>query len=1064
MAGGIAPPLGTSTTALVFSSGNAGAITATQNLGTPMVVNSLNFNVNNAFTLASGANTFQFVGPLPTVNMNGLGSATMTVTGIGNGLTLTDNLTFGGSGPGNLTVAAGITESGGSHSVTIAGGNPTVDTRIVTLGIGSTGNNSFSGGLFLDGGTVGATSASGAFGLAGSTMTVTSNGGYIASAPSFTSLGVLQMNGDLHFIGSASMTLGTNSGTITSAALQGGANVTLYNQGSGSVTIQGNSGTGAASPFLGAVVGGKDNLPEMATSLGGSIALSGVAAQNATPNGSLNRAASFDMQAGGTLLLNNNVLNSVQNSDRIGDTAPVRLRTANLTLTMPAAVGAAGFNPTSLTEVFGDLSGAGAANIGVNVSTSSTITRTDVTTLQPNSLIRVERGTFNFRGSTNITSGLSTLGDGTTAFRGRIILTNPLAGTEFIGGGGTSAQNVSILPNATGGVGTSDIGSSFVTYGADGFRLLQSGEFDAAGSGATLAPADPTNNVALRGATSNNGSVTLNSLMLASSGATDGSVTGTGTITVTSGAVLCAVLNTATTSISNGLAFGGQEAVIGTGVGNLKLTGPLTGSNGLTKGCTGNTLAFMDATPASPTLDNSGLTGQLTLNGGVVEFNTAAALPGRNNPAGTLDPIVVNGSNESTSGSATGLYYAGPNPATLNRPVSVNTGFLTFRLNDNTVTTQSNIGALTVAGPITGVGGVNYQAQALSSSVTVPGEIFVTNTNNTYTGVTRIAAGNIHVNGDSSLGNGGAWDFAGGTMVLENTGLANSRRINFESASTINTNGFNMTLNGPITGYLGGGFSTATAAGLTKTGAGSLTLTNSVNTIAGPVNVYNGSLMINGNLGPSATNGVFVGTIDGGAHYGTLGGAGTLYRNITVSNGGTLAPGASAGTTGIMTVWGSLNMAPTSGVAANLTMDLNGPVAGLGYDQIVSVLQNATASNTVQLGTTVPANLFISLGYAPSSSDVFWLINSTNTVGTGNTTTGAFAGMADGSTITLGTFGGNTYTGTISYSGNFDTGAFSGSGAGFKDVVIDNGVAAPGSMALIALGGMFAIRRKRRTA
>src|SRR5690349_3530432 len=66
---GLQPPLSSPTTALAFFSGNAAAITATNDLGTPFVANSLTFNTNNAFTLAGSAapNLFQLVGPSPTI-------------------------------------------------------------------------------------------------------------------------------------------------------------------------------------------------------------------------------------------------------------------------------------------------------------------------------------------------------------------------------------------------------------------------------------------------------------------------------------------------------------------------------------------------------------------------------------------------------------------------------------------------------------------------------------------------------------------------------------------------------------------------------------------------------------------------------------------------------------------------------------------------------------------------------------------------------------------------------------------------------------------------------------
>ena len=42
----------------------------------------------------------------------------------------------------------------------------------------------------------------------------------------------------------------------------------------------------------------------------------------------------------------------------------------------------------------------------------------------------------------------------------------------------------------------------------------------------------------------------------------------------------------------------------------------------------------------------------------------------------------------------------------------------------------------------------------------------------------------VHFTGEASLGSG-AWDFAGATVVLEGQNLSNSRRMNFESTSTI---------------------------------------------------------------------------------------------------------------------------------------------------------------------------------------------------------------------------------------------------------------------------------------
>jgi hypothetical protein len=200
-----------------------------------------------------------------------------------------------------------------------------------------------------------------------------------------------------------------------------------------------------------------------------------------------------------------------------------------------------------------------------------------------------------------------------------------------------------------------------------------------------------------------------------------------------------------------------------------------------------------------------------------------------------------------------------------------------------------------------------------------------------------------------------------------------------------------------------------------------------------------------------------VGTFDAGAHYGTLGGSGTIFRNVTVASGGTLSPGSNG--PAVLTLYGSVDMgAAVSTAPANLVMQLNGPVAGTGYDQVVSILQNGTGAvgvATVKLGSatatpaTTPANLVLSLGYAPASSDVFWLIVSKSTIGTANLVTGTFAGLPEGSPITLGTFGGFTYTGLITYNANFETGQLDHSG---NDVAI-YGISSPNGSCCVLTGG-----------
>jgi autotransporter-associated beta strand protein len=1010
-------PVSSATTVLNFTSGNAGAVVATNNMTSPpFVVNAINFSVNNSFQLngAPTSNTFQLVGPAASITMGGVGTA-KTVAGAG--IQLVTDLNLNIAGPGTLDLSGALTESG-SHALTISGTNPRRDWSVVNLG----GANPFSGGLTLDGGVVTTTNGNvTTFGANGTTLTVTANGGTIGTGSIFsTTLGAIQLNGDLRFILNGGLTLAGSGGTPT--ALQGPG--TMYIQTLGAtITLNGNSGATATTPFTGAVVIGMSELPQMTLSNAGSLSLAGVSAQSAFPNGSLNNAASFDVQSGGQLVLNNSTINSVQNGDRIADTAPVTLHSASLGLLGAAAAGANGYQPDNLNERIGTLTGAGHCTVTMTPTASTNKT----TTLDASSWARLDRGTFNLRGTA--------LGDGVTATRGRIVVDATGPGTftdNLVGGNGTSALNVNILPYAVGGVTTSDLGTSLVTWGAaDGFRPLNTAsEYDTA-----LPPGDPTNNVRLTSTMTNNAidPVTLNALVLGPAAASpDASVSGTGTLNITSGVIVStgthmSSLNQQT--IANNVAFGNAEAVIYTvGQGGLKISGQLTGSNGLTKTSNGTAGGTNNNNVLTLTADNSGLTGPLTINGGYVLFGSDLNLPGRNTGP-TLDPIVVNGSNVSSTGAATGFFYAGASngltglasiTTTLNRPIAVDSGMFTILVRDVTTSTATNIGSLALAGPIAGNGGVNYQPQAVATGVTNPGDIYVTGTTNTYGGTSRFAGGNTHIYGEGSLSTG-PWEFGGGTLVLEGGDQTNSRQVNVSSGgSAIDTNGHNLTLNGPITAWAAGTLTPVASpnGALTKKGSGTLTLNSPINLLTGgAVTVSAGTLIVNGNLGASSADAL---TVASGA---TLGGSGTIYRNTTVN--GTLAPGNSPG---ILTISGTL----TLGAGAAFNVDINGPVAGTGYDQVVQVSQTSSLIPTTILGAGT-ATLNVSLGYGPSASDMFWLINNTNTLGTATTTTGNFVGLNEGDTVPLGSFGGRTYTAHISYNGNFATGQADHSG---NDVVL----------------------------
>lgn len=126
-------------------------------------------------------------------------------------------------------------------------------------------------------------------------------------------------------------------------------------------------------------------------------------------------------------------------------------------------------------------------------------------------------------------------------------------------------------------------------------------------------------------------------------------------------------------------------------------------------------------------------------------------------------------------------------------------------------------------------------------------------------------------------------DSAGNTAIGSLSGAGS-----VDLASAILTEG-NLGLNDTISGVISGN-----GGGLAKTGAGTLTLTGA-NSYTGSTAVEQGVLLVNGDQ--RAATGTASVTADA-----TLGGAGTLGGNVNVADNGHLAPGASLGSTGELTM------------------------------------------------------------------------------------------------------------------------------------------------------------------
>jgi autotransporter-associated beta strand protein len=448
------------------------------------------------------------------------------------------------------------------------------------------------------------------------------------------------------------------------------------------------------------------------------------------------------------------------------------------------------------------------------------------------------------------------------------------------------------------------------------------------------------------------------------------------TITIGSGGL---VLNTASAgvTISNNLAFG-AEAVAFVSYNAATLSGNLSGTNGFTK-----------SGSASITLsgNNLGLTGTTAVVQGTMSFSADANLGAPANPiyldGGALTCLTGNTTNNRA-------VYLGPAGGSLEGNAGVNALF-------------------TWGGPITGPG-------MLTKSGTGNGILTLTNANNTYAGGTVEYGRLINVTATSSLGVGdvtvtyqlalyGDRNIGGGDFYGNNT-TNRQARLSIEGSGTVNFYSAHPSI-GSLSGSgllelsntvltVGGDNSSSlycgvicqntanTTGSLVKVGSGRLTF-KGLSYLPGTTLVSNGTFAVDGSMAGGIT-------VSSGAK---LVGAGTVGGPLIINSGATFQPGGS-NTVGTMTSSGALTLSDNS----NIVM-INIKSASK-YDQVVA--------NGVNLNN---ATLQVTLEYAPTSADVFYIVSNTSA----SPIVGTFNGLPENSLIHLP----NGYVGRISYLGTADS-------------------------------------------
>ena len=329
----------------------------------------------------------------------------------------------------------------------------------------------------------------------------------------------------------------------------------------------------------------------------------------------------------------------------------------------------------------------------------------------------------------------------------------------------------------------------------------------------------------------------------------------------------------------------------------------------------------------------------------------------------------------------------------------------------NSIAATNTAGANTILADIA-MGGTNLSAEvgggaSLTLSNSLSGSasltkfgagtlIFSGSTGNTYTNATFVNAGTLLLNKtpqiDSSLhgpliigdGIGGANSDV--VVLANNEQLSDTvTPVTVNSSGLFNLNGIgeyfgslsgsgNVTLGGAVPRIGNDGNSTtftgviSGAGGVIKRGSGTQTFTGD-NTYTGVTEIDVGTLIINGSQ-PQSPAEVF--------SPGTLGGSGTV--GIITTSGGNIAPGSSPGILTCSNV--------TLNASAVFQVDLNGPVAGVNYDQLnVRGTNNlAGAVLSVNLNLTTPVGL----------SNELVIINNDGA----EPITGTFAGYPDGTTVT----------------------------------------------------------------
>jgi autotransporter-associated beta strand protein len=419
----------------------------------------------------------------------------------------------------------------------------------------------------------------------------------------------------------------------------------------------------------------------------------------------------------------------------------------------------------------------------------------------------------------------------------------------------------------------------------------------------------------------------------------------------------------------------------------------------------------IDETPGGGSLTVTNKTLGLTGNG----FNGQGALQNQTGNNTWNGPIILDGSATIEADSVTVGKVTTPTTLTANQPISESvtassltkqgTGTLVFTggvgsdnsytgttfINDGTLQLNKTGGAIAIQGDVvvgdgtTGVSNTDVlqlvgPAQlASTSNITVnsDGKFDLNGQNQTIHNL-NITGGNVQSNGGTLTVQGKVTASSDGPATVGGTLALGTNGTVFNVTAGPPINPIDLIVSAQVTG--------TNTQPLTKTGNGTMDLTNANNTYAGPTNVQGGNLLVDGTITSN------VSTTTGGA----IGGTGTINGTISATNGGGITPGDLGAGTGTLKVNGNVTLDSTSTYTAQL-----GGVDGSGMVSLLSVNGTLNLNNALLSST---------LGFNSTVGDSFTIIHATGGI------IGTFATQADGTVFAGGTHFSITYlttSGTI---------------------------------------------------